>query len=56
MPVDGEVLEVNPALEDAPELVNSQPFGDGWMIRVRISDPVQLDDLLSAEDYRSLIG
>jgi glycine cleavage system H protein len=56
MPVDGEVLEVNPALEDAPELVNSQPFGDGWMIRVRISDPAQLDDLLSAEDYRSLVG
>jgi len=56
MPVDGEVLEVNPALEDAPELVNSQPFGDGWMIRVRMSDPGQLDDLLSAEDYRSLIG
>ena len=56
MPVDGEVMEVNPALEDAPELVNHKPFGDGWMIRVKMSDPGQLDDLLSAEEYRSLIG
>ena len=56
MPMDGEVLEVNPALEDQPELVNSEPFGDGWMIRVKISDPSQLEELLSAEDYRALIG
>lgn len=56
MPVDGEVLEVNSALEDTPELVNSSPFGDGWMIRVKMSDPGQLEDLLSAEDYRSLVG
>jgi glycine cleavage system H protein len=56
MPADGEVLEVNAALEDNPELVNSDPFGDGWMIRVKISDPSQLDDLLSAEEYQSLIG
>ena len=56
MPADGEVLEVNAALEDNPELVNSDPFGDGWMIRVKISDPGQLDDLLSAEDYQSLIS
>jgi glycine cleavage system H protein len=56
MPVDGEVLEVNSALEDAPELVNSEPFGGGWMIRVKVSDPTQLDDLLSADAYASLIG
>jgi len=56
MPADGEVMEVNAALEDNPELVNSDPFGDGWMIRVKISDPSQLDDLLSAEEYQSLIG
>jgi len=56
MPVDGKVLEVNSALEDTPELVNSDPFSDGWMIRVKVSDPDQLEDLLSAEDYRSLIG
>ena len=56
MPVDGEVLEVNSALEDTPELVNSEPFKGGWMIRVRISDPSQLDELLSADDYSALIG
>jgi glycine cleavage system H protein len=55
MPLDGEVLEVNSALEDTPELVNSQPFGDGWMIRIRVADQAQIDDLLSADDYRALI-
>ena len=45
MPVDGEVVEVNPALEDTPELVNSQPFSDGWMIRIKMSDPAQLEEL-----------
>jgi glycine cleavage system H protein len=56
MPADGEVTRVNPALEETPELVNSQPFGDGWMIRIRVSDPAQLEALMSAEEYRSLIG
>jgi glycine cleavage system H protein len=56
MPVDGEVLEVNTALEDTPELVNSQPFGDGWMIRIKMVDPSQLDDLLSAGEYQDLIS
>lgn len=56
MPVDGEVLEVNPTLEDTPELVNSQPFSEGWMIRIRMSDPAQLEDLIPAEEYRTLIG
>jgi glycine cleavage system H protein len=56
MPLDGEVSAVNEALEEAPELVNSKPFDDGWMIRIKYSDPSQLDDLLSAEDYRALIG
>ena len=56
MPVDGEVLEVNTALEDTPELVNSEPFEGGWMIRVKISDPSQLDELMSAEAYSALIG
>ena len=45
MPLDGEVLEVNSALEDTPDLVNSQPFGDGWMIRIRVADQAQIDDL-----------
>jgi glycine cleavage system H protein len=56
MPLDGEVLEVNKALEEAPELVNTQPYGEGWMIRIRISDPAQIDELLSADNYRALIG
>lgn len=56
MPVDGEVLEVNSALEDTPELVNSEPFEGGWMIRVKMSDPSQLDDLMGADSYSALIG
>jgi glycine cleavage system H protein len=56
IPVDGEILEVNPDLEDRPELVNSQPFEGGWMIRVRVSNPDQLDELLAADEYRALIG
>ena len=56
MPLDGEVVEANSALEDTPELVNSQPFGEGWMVRIKMSDPAQLDELLSVEEYRKLIG
>ena len=56
MPLDGEVMEVNAALEDTPELVNSDPFGEGWMVRIKMNDPSQLDDLLSAEAYEELIG
>ena len=56
MPVDGEVIKVNPALEDTPELVNSEPFEGGWMIRVKLSDASQLDALMTADAYSSLIG
>ena len=56
MPVDGDVLEVNAALEDSPELINSDPFGDGWMIRIKVGDAAQLEELLSADDYSSLIS
>lgn len=56
MPADGKVLEVNPALEDAPELINSSPFEEGWMIRIKLSDPSQLDALMSPEAYVELIG
>ena len=56
MPVDGEVVKVNPALEDTPELVNSEPFEGGWMIRIKLSDAAQLDDLMSADTYSALIG
>jgi len=54
-PLAGEVLEVNPALEEDPGLVNSDPYGEGWMIRIRPKNPAQLDGLLGAEDYRGLM-
>jgi glycine cleavage system H protein len=50
-PVSGEVVEVNEALEDAPETVNSDPYTDGWFFRLKITDPSELENLLSAEDY-----
>ena len=53
-PVSGEVIEANGALEDEPELVNSDPFGDGWMFKIQLSDPSELDGLLSAEAYEAL--
>ena len=56
MPVSGEVLEVNPALEAQPELVNSDPYGEGWMIKVSVDDPAELDRLLDAAAYAALIG
>jgi len=56
MPVDGEVVKVNPALEDTPELVNSEPFEGGWMIRIKMDNPSQLDGLMSADEYSALIG
>lgn len=56
MPVAGTVLEVNPDLEDEPELVNSDPYGKGWMIKIAISDESELTTTLSAERYESLIG
>lgn len=56
LPVSGEIVAFNEALEDEPEMVNSDPYGAGWMIKVKCSDLSQLDDLLSDEDYKSLIG
>jgi glycine cleavage system H protein len=50
-PVTGEVTEVNDSLEDQPELVNNDPYGDGWLFRMKMDDPDELDGLLSAEDY-----
>ena len=54
-PVTGEVVEVNEALEDAPELVNSDAFGDGWLFKVKLADEAELDNLLDAEAYASSI-
>lgn len=56
MPIAGEVLEINEALEDNPELVNSDPYGDGWLIKIKIEGKGQLDGLLSADAYKKLIG
>ena len=55
MPIDGEVLEFNEALEDAPELINTDPYNQGWIIKVKIADKSQLDDLLSAEAYKAVV-
>jgi glycine cleavage system H protein len=52
-PVSGEVVEVNPSLVDAPELVNDDPFDAGWLVRVALSNPGELDNLMSADDYDS---
>jgi len=56
MPVSGTVLEINPKLESSPDIVNKDPFGEGWMIRISIDDPSELDSLLDAEGYKKLIS
>ena len=56
MPVSGEIVAFNDALEDEPELVNSDPYGDGWMIKVLVSDFTELESLLSANQYKELVG
>ena len=56
MPVSGEVLELNPALEDHPELVNNSPYEDGWIIQIELSDLSQVDELMSAEEYKMFVG
>ncbi|RXP64571.1 glycine cleavage system protein GcvH [Lutibacter sp. HS1-25] len=56
MPLTGEVTEFNEALEDEPEQVNKDPYGAGWMIKITIADPSQIDELLTAEAYQELIG
>tara|TARA_R110002050_G_scaffold87066_3_gene184618 strand:+ start:11491 stop:11871 length:381 start_codon:yes stop_codon:yes gene_type:complete len=56
MPVSGEVIEFNGGLEDAPETVNKDAYGEGWMIKVKMSNPSELNDLLDAEGYQALIA
>lgn len=56
MPVTGTILEVNSALEAQPELVNTDPYGEGWMLRISVADASQLDGLLTAEEYKKLTG
>lgn len=54
-PLSGEVVEVNTLLEDSPHLVNEDPYGEGWIIKIKISDQVELENLLTAEDYANLV-
>ncbi len=56
LPVSGEIIEFNEALEDEPENVNTDPYGAGWMIKVKCSDVSQIEGLMSADDYKALIG
>ncbi len=56
LPLSGEISEFNEALEDEPEKVNTDPYGEGWMIKIKLSNPAEADDLLSAEAYKELIG
>lgn len=56
IPVAGEVIEFNEALESDPALVNKDPYGEGWIVKINISDAAELDALLSADDYAKLIG
>jgi glycine cleavage system H protein len=56
MPVDGTVSETNPALDSNPELVNSDPYGDGWMVKITMQNVADVDSLLSADDYKSIVG
>lgn len=55
LPISGEVLEFNEKLEDEPELVNTDPYGDGWMIKLKIADSSELDELMDAEGYKKAI-
>jgi glycine cleavage system H protein len=56
LPLSGEIIEFNESLEDEPEKVNSDPYGEGWMIKLKCSDLSQVDNLMSADEYKTLIG
>ncbi|OEY73024.1 glycine cleavage system protein GcvH [Salegentibacter salarius] len=56
LPISGEIIEFNESLEDEPEKVNSDPYGEGWMIKVKFSDESQLEELLSADAYKEILG
>ena len=56
IPVDGEIIEFNEALVDAPELVNDSPYADGWMVKIKMTNPTQVDSLLSDSAYTALVG
>jgi len=56
MPVSGEILEVNPALEESPDVVNKDPYGKGWMVKIKITNPTEIKELLSPDAYTRLAG
>ena len=56
LPLTGEVVEFNETLEDEPELVNTDPYGDGWMVKIKFSESSEIDDLLDADAYKELVG
>jgi glycine cleavage system H protein len=56
MPVGGEILEVNPKLTDSPDVVNKDPYGDGWMVKIKMTNAAQLNELLTPEQYKELIN
>jgi glycine cleavage system H protein len=56
MPVTGTVTEINPALNNQPDLVNSDPYGEGWMVKITVADASEIEGLLSADDYKSVVG
>ena len=56
LPLAGEIIEFNELLESEPEKVNDDPYGEGWMIKIQISDSSEIDNLMSAEDYKKMIG
>ena len=56
MPISGKIAELNKKLDTNPELVNTDPYGEGWMVKIEISDPSQIDKLLSSSDYKTLVG
>jgi glycine cleavage system H protein len=56
LPLSGEIIAFNEALEDEPEKVNTDPYGEGWMIKIKISDTAEIEDLMSDSDYKALIG
>jgi glycine cleavage system H protein len=56
MPVTGTVTEINPALNNQPDLVNADPYGEGWMVKISIADVSEIDGLLSADDYKAVVG
>lgn len=55
MPISGEVVEVNEKITSTPEVVNKDPYGDGWMIRIKVTNPAELNDLLTPEQYKEII-